>query len=58
MSETTKFLPPAPGEVIDGALGVVEDVAVKAQEIARNDPVALGAGLVEKTARRMREDLK
>jgi len=52
-----KFLPPSPGEVVDGALGIVQDVAVKAQDIARNDPLAIGAGLVEKTARRIREDL-
>ena len=58
MTDTNKFLPPAPGNIVDSALGVVEDAAVKAQEIARNDPLALGAGFVEKTARRMREDLK
>ena len=58
MPETNKFLPPAPGDVVDSALGVVQDAAEKAQEIARNDPLALGAGFVEKTARRMREDLK
>ena len=57
MADMNKILPPAPGEVVDGALGIIQDVAVKAQEIARNDPLAIGAGMVEKTARRIREDL-
>ena len=57
MADMNKILPPAPGEIVDGALGIIQDAAVKAQEIARNDPLAIGAGMVEKTTRRIREDL-
>lgn len=57
MVDTNKILPPPPGEVVDGALGIVEDIADKAADISRNDPLAIGAGLVGKTVRRIRSDL-
>lgn len=49
-SKMEEFLPPTPDKVVKDVAGLVQDIADKAQEISRYDPVAVGAGIVSKAA--------
>lgn len=57
MKDMEKMLPPSPGDIADAALGIVENVSDRAQEISKFDPVNVGAGLIGDAARDIRGKL-
>ncbi len=57
MKDMEGFMPPSPAKVLDTAVGVVEDIAGKAQEISKYDPMNIAAGIVGDTAKNIRKGL-